>query len=541
MDHVVAPSHPGRITVMDVMGRYETVATQLAEQMVSDGSETAPEKLQILTRLLAARGDGSPPWLQELEAATVVRAVSTGLDWAQVASAAPSYQLPKDPHVMGTLACLHFSGGECSPRLVRSALGHAADMPSLQRRLIDGGWIRIRRGADPRGGMATRWVLPLARAAAAQAAAQLVVPTATADRKPALPLSGSPSALRQAMIRFGRDGGDPHQVIDLLVPAAASGDARALRSVLGRSLVVNQSAALQNTVRAGIAFLSLTLGERDAAEAAWPQQARQTQPGEFLPAVVSALFEPHQGFLIDRVDELRTLASSTSEHLVVAWASLQLALGASERGSLAEAEALCESARWVALALEEPYLMARSDLVEAVIALTRADDAQATERIASATRTLSGAGARTALVALLDTLGETRSRQGRLQAKALLIGWMTAHWHSLSAWEWAMLPHPEELPLNEQQRLWAHGAATTLNQLLGQGLSGPCRLPKLTPRESEVSHLVSTGMTNDQIARRLGLSRWTVVNHLRSVMRKLDCATRVQVATHVSQLSLAKR
>jgi len=59
---------------------------------------------------------------------------------------------------------------------------------------------------------------------------------------------------------------------------------------------------------------------------------------------------------------------------------------------------------------------------------------------------------------------------------------------------------------------------------------------RLTARESEVAGLVATGLTNKQIARRLRISEWTVVNHLRQVMRKLDCASRVQVARWVHDL-----
>lgn len=55
----------------------------------------------------------------------------------------------------------------------------------------------------------------------------------------------------------------------------------------------------------------------------------------------------------------------------------------------------------------------------------------------------------------------------------------------------------------------------------------------LTARESEVASLVATGLTNKQIARRLRISEWTVINHLRHVMRKLSCTSRVQVARWV--------
>lgn len=62
----------------------------------------------------------------------------------------------------------------------------------------------------------------------------------------------------------------------------------------------------------------------------------------------------------------------------------------------------------------------------------------------------------------------------------------------------------------------------------------------LSARESQVADLVAEGLTNDQVARRLGISRWTVVNHLRNVMRKLDCMTRVEVATFVARSQAAR-
>ncbi|TDB90700.1 hypothetical protein E1264_04290 [Actinomadura sp. KC216] len=55
----------------------------------------------------------------------------------------------------------------------------------------------------------------------------------------------------------------------------------------------------------------------------------------------------------------------------------------------------------------------------------------------------------------------------------------------------------------------------------------------LTPREFEVARLVSQGLTNRAIGRRLGIAEWTVVNHLRKIMKKLDCSSRLLVAKWV--------
>lgn len=57
----------------------------------------------------------------------------------------------------------------------------------------------------------------------------------------------------------------------------------------------------------------------------------------------------------------------------------------------------------------------------------------------------------------------------------------------------------------------------------------------LTPRQYEIAQLVAEGMTNRQIGSRLGISEWTVTNHLRVVMQKLECGSRVLVVRTLQQ------
>ncbi|MFF7795753.1 LuxR C-terminal-related transcriptional regulator [Streptomyces sp. NPDC007991] len=63
----------------------------------------------------------------------------------------------------------------------------------------------------------------------------------------------------------------------------------------------------------------------------------------------------------------------------------------------------------------------------------------------------------------------------------------------------------------------------------------------LTPREREVAELVANGLTNREIARRLGIAEWTAVNHVRKIMRKLACTSRVQVASWMSKHNSGRR
>jgi len=50
-------------------------------------------------------------------------------------------------------------------------------------------------------------------------------------------------------------------------------------------------------------------------------------------------------------------------------------------------------------------------------------------------------------------------------------------------------------------------------------------VPDLTPREREALQLAAEGLQYKQIARRLGLSAWTVKNHLANARAKLDMET----------------
>ena len=52
----------------------------------------------------------------------------------------------------------------------------------------------------------------------------------------------------------------------------------------------------------------------------------------------------------------------------------------------------------------------------------------------------------------------------------------------------------------------------------------------LTRREREIAVLVAEGLSNPQIAARLGLSDRTIDAHLRNIMGKLDVSSRAQVA-----------
>ena len=61
----------------------------------------------------------------------------------------------------------------------------------------------------------------------------------------------------------------------------------------------------------------------------------------------------------------------------------------------------------------------------------------------------------------------------------------------------------------------------------------------LSRREREVVRLVAVGRTNREIARDLFLSPRTVDMHVRNILRKLDCRSRVEAAGRARELGLA--
>lgn len=66
------------------------------------------------------------------------------------------------------------------------------------------------------------------------------------------------------------------------------------------------------------------------------------------------------------------------------------------------------------------------------------------------------------------------------------------------------------------------------------GTSGESAEPQLTPRQLEIAALISEGLTNKEIARRLLITVSTVETHIEHIFRKLDVVSRSQVAVWAS-------
>jgi DNA-binding NarL/FixJ family response regulator len=60
-------------------------------------------------------------------------------------------------------------------------------------------------------------------------------------------------------------------------------------------------------------------------------------------------------------------------------------------------------------------------------------------------------------------------------------------------------------------------------------------MDQLTHQEQKIVALIAQGLTNKEIAQRLGLSVFTVRSQLKVIMRKLELKNRVQVAYLIGQ------
>ena len=64
-------------------------------------------------------------------------------------------------------------------------------------------------------------------------------------------------------------------------------------------------------------------------------------------------------------------------------------------------------------------------------------------------------------------------------------------------------------------------------------------VPRLTPRQTDLLHLVAAGHTNTQIARRLGVTEGTVRTHLENIYERLDVSSRTAAVTRAFPGTLA--
>lgn len=86
----------------------------------------------------------------------------------------------------------------------------------------------------------------------------------------------------------------------------------------------------------------------------------------------------------------------------------------------------------------------------------------------------------------------------------------------------------------ERIRAFMEEHGTPVTSTPRQGRPATAGWEALTETERSIAHLVSDGLTNRQVARRVSLSPHTVNYHLRAIFRKLGIGSRVEVARHIT-------
>jgi len=95
---------------------------------------------------------------------------------------------------------------------------------------------------------------------------------------------------------------------------------------------------------------------------------------------------------------------------------------------------------------------------------------------------------------------------------------------------------------DQAQPAWERGTGLSIEEaaVVARRGRGPRRRPafgwpSLTPAERDVADLIARGLTNPEIAARLGIAAGTVKDHVSSALRKLGVRTRAELAAAVSR------
>ena len=101
----------------------------------------------------------------------------------------------------------------------------------------------------------------------------------------------------------------------------------------------------------------------------------------------------------------------------------------------------------------------------------------------------------------------------------------------------ACVPGAVLVPLPGSSHLYYHGDWEAVLEAIFGFLCAPVR-HRLTGREFEVAELVTEGLTNDAIARRLSVAPRTIETHAENIRRKLGVRSRAQIAAWVTEQRL---
>jgi predicted ATPase/DNA-binding CsgD family transcriptional regulator len=237
-------------------------------------------------------------------------------------------------------------------------------------------------------------------------------------------------------------------------------------------------------------------------------------------------------------------------------ASAALAVVLRPQGQVGQRKDLLERTAGVCRATGDTRGLAGALLHLAEVAGEQQDADAAREALHESLRLYDGIGERTELADALEVCGlqlcssaGQQLRVVRLFAAADALRRRThariseARWSSVSA---ALAELRRQVGWAAFTTAWSEGLRLRPAAAVAEALAAerprssaqedePAEVKSLTARQLQVAMLVAEGLTNRQIANRLAISEWTVVNHVRHVMRRLGCSSRVQVAWSIGR------
>jgi DNA-binding CsgD family transcriptional regulator/tetratricopeptide (TPR) repeat protein len=251
----------------------------------------------------------------------------------------------------------------------------------------------------------------------------------------------------------------------------------------------------------------------------------------------------------DHLNQAVQLARAFAVRPLLAWWLDSLGELAELEGRYDDAQGWYEQAAGHAAGCGLPVDAARARHHLARLAWMRGDRASAVNGCHEALAGQLTAADRLGLVDTLETLGGVLVDEGSARRGLPLLAaasaareargfpWRPMETDRIAGWIATGREH-----LGEQaEPAWARGAGLGIEEaaVMARRGRGPRRRPafgwaSLTPAERDVADLVARGLTNPEIAARLGVSAGTVKDHVSKALRKLGARTRAELAAAVS-------
>jgi predicted ATPase/DNA-binding CsgD family transcriptional regulator len=345
-----------------------------------------------------------------------------------------------------------------------------------------------------------------------------------------------------------------------LMIAAAFGLARRLRghtrqarALLTRALRDTDPDSRYRTVAlAQASRLAFDAGHQNAA-LRMIERAVDLERRHDRPAVLSqllSLYGREMGWIGDAMAEVAIMqeclkvSTDAGDDLAIAMCRHNLAGSVMTFGDLDAAASLIDEALPVVLADGSPRLVSAVVDTAGQVALHRGDLGQASRHFAKALQV--GATPPVSLIHPIENLAVVATRTGRVERGLRLLGFVMAirervglRFNQRENADLAVVLDQarRELPPARARAAMDAGRRMSVAEAVAYAVADSWSDPPtpLSSREWQVACLVAEGMSNQQIAGRLGTSVRTVEAQVRSVRHKLDVRSRAQVAAWTAQ------